>query len=298
MRAAILLIWWVCLLWPAAALAQAQQSGTLAKIARTGVVTLGVRDGSVPFSYLDERQQYIGYSVDLCLAIVDAVCRRLGRPDLKVALQPVTAANRIPLIANGTVDLECGSTTSNPERRRQVEFAPTMFVASSRLLSKKASAIGTLADMKGKTLVVTAGTTTLKLMNALNRERGLGMKIVVGRDHPESFLMLETGRAQAHANDDVLLAAQVASARSPGDYTISAEPLSVEPYAIMLRRGDPAFKLIADDALKRLFGSPDFARLYDKWFMSPIPPRGIDLQLPMSPQLKAAMAAAPITPAP
>lgn len=271
--------------------ASAQElTGTLAKIKRSGAITLGVRDGSIPFSFLDDKQQYRGYSVDLCMKVVDALKKQLGLPALKVAMNPVTSANRIPLMANGTIDLECGSTTNNLERQKQVAFAPTMFVVSNRLLSKKSSGIRTLADMKGKTLVVTAGTTTLKQMTMLNKERALGMNIVVGKDHPESFLMLETGRAQAHANDDILLAAQVASAKAPGDYQISQEALSVEPYAIMMRRDDPAFKQAVDAALKRLYQSDEFGRIYAKWFQSPIPPRGINLNFPMTPQLKAAIA--------
>lgn len=183
-------------------------TGTLAKIKKTGAITLGVRDGSVPFSYLDDKQQYIGYSVDLCMKVVAALRTELGLPNLKVAMNPVTSANRIPLMANGTIDLECGSTTNNIERQQQVAFAPTMFVIGSRLLTRKSSTIKTLADMKGKTVVATAGTSTLKQMTMLNNEQRLGMTILIAKDHPESFLMLETGRAVAEANDDILLAAQ------------------------------------------------------------------------------------------
>jgi glutamate/aspartate transport system substrate-binding protein len=265
-------------------------TGTLAKLKRTGTITLGVRDGSIPFSYLDDKQQYRGYSLDLCMKVVGALQQQLGLPALKVVMNPVTSANRIPLIANGTVDLECGSTTNNLERQKQVAFAPTMFVISNRLLSKKSSHIRTLADMKGKTLVATAGTTTLKQMTMLNKERGLGMTIVVGKDHPESFLMLETGRAAAYANDDILLAAQVASAKSPRDYEISQEALSLEPYAIMMRRDDPAFKQAVDTALRRVYQSDEFSRIYARWFMSPIPPKGVNLNFPMTPQLKAVIA--------
>ena len=267
-----------------------EAGGTLAKLKRTGVITLGVRDGSIPFSYLDDKQQYQGYSVDLCRKVVDALQKQPGLPALKVVMNPVTSANRIPLMANGTIDLECGSTTNNLERQQQVAFAPTMFVIANRLLSKKSSGIHTLADMKGKTLVATAGTTTLKQMTMLNNERKLGMNIVVGKDHPESFLMLETGRAAAEANDDILLAAQVAGSKSPRDYVISQEALSVEPYGIMLRRGDPAFKQAVDAALHRLYQSDEYPRIYAKWFTSPIPPRGINLNFPMTPQLKAAIA--------
>jgi glutamate/aspartate transport system substrate-binding protein len=265
-------------------------TGTLAKIQKSGTITLGVRDGSIPFSYLDDKQQYQGYSIDLCMKVVTSLQKQLGLSALKVVMNPVTSANRIPLMANGTIDLECGSTTNNLERQQQVSFAPTMFVIGSRLLSKKSSNIKTLADMKGKTLVATAGTTSSKQMTILNNERDLGMRIAAGRDHPESFLMVETGRAVAYANDDVLLASHIASAKTPGDYEISKEALSVEPYAIMMRRGDPAFKAAVDGALAKVYKSDDINRIYNKWFMTAIPPRNINLNFPMSAELKAAFA--------
>ncbi|MDM5181501.1 amino acid ABC transporter substrate-binding protein [Massilia sp. DJPM01] len=267
--------------------AQAQEpTGTLAKIKKSGVITLGVRDGSIPFSYLDDKQQYQGYSIDLCMKVVAALQKQPGLGSLKVAMNPVTSANRIPLMANGTIDLECGSTTNNLERQQQVAFAPTMFVVANRLLAKKTSNILTLADMKGKTLVATAGTSTLKQMTILNREQNLGMNIVVGKDHPESFLMVETGRAAAEANDDILLASQRANAKRPDDYQITADALSVEPYGIMLRKDDPAFKKAVDDALTAYYKSgDDVYRLYHKWFLSPIPPKGINLHFPMPPEL-------------
>ncbi|MDL2356134.1 MAG: amino acid ABC transporter substrate-binding protein [Pseudomonadota bacterium] len=272
--------------------AQAQEpTGTLAKIKKTGTITLGVRDGSIPFSYLDDKQQYQGYSIDLCLKVVDALKKQLGLAELKVAMNPVTSANRIPLMANGTIDLECGSTTNNLERQQQVAFAPTMFVIANRLLVKKASGIKSLADMKGKTLVSTAGTSTLKQMTILNREKELGMNIVVAKDHPEAFLMVETGRAAAEANDDILLASQRANAKRPDDYELSAEALSVEPYGIMLRKDDPAFKKAVDDAIVNYYKSGDAVhQLYQKWFMSPIPPKGINLRFPMPPQLEVVLA--------
>ena len=271
--------------------AAAQEAGgTLAKIKRTGTITLGVRDGSIHFSYLDDKQQYQGYSVDLCLKAVAAIEKHLGMSGVKVVMNPVTAANRIPLMANGTIDLECGSTTNNAERQKQVAFAPTMFVISNRLLVKKAPNIRSLADLKGKTLVATAGTTTLKQMTMLNNQRKLGMKIAVGKDHPESFLMLETGRAAAEANDDILLASQVATARNPGEYTILPEALSVEPYGIMMRRGDAAFKAVVDAALTQFYQSAEFSKTYAKWFTSPIPPRGINLNFPMPATLKTVIA--------
>lgn len=270
---------------------QAQElTGTLAKIKKSGSITLGVRDGSVPFSYLDDKQQYQGYSIDLCMKAVTAVQKSLGLTELKVIMSPVTSANRIPLMANGTIDLECGSTTNNLERQQQVAFAPTMFVIANRVLAKKSSNIKTLADLKGKTLVATAGTSTVKQMTILNKEQNLGMNIAIGKDHPESFLMLETGRAVAEANDDILLASQVANSKTPGDYEITKEALSVEPYGIMMRKGDPAFKKVVDDALARLYKSDEITRIYAKWFTSPIPPKNINLNFPMPPQLKAVFA--------
>ncbi len=274
----------------AAHAANATDSGTLAKIKRTGQVVLGVRDGSIPFSYLDDKQQYQGYSVDLCLKVVEHLKTALAMPGLKVAYNPVTSANRIPLMANGTIDLECGSTTNNAERQQQVAFGPTMFVISSRLLAKKSANIQKLDDMKGKVLVATAGTTTLKLMTMLNTERKLGMKILVGKDHPESFLMLETERAQAEANDDILLAAQVATSKAPVDFAVSGEAMSVEPYGIMLRKGDAPFKKAVDEALYKVYQSDEIQRIYNKWFMSPIPPRGVNLNFPMPARLKAVLA--------
>lgn len=271
--------------------AQAQElTGTLGKVKKTGTITLGVRDGSVPFSYLDDKQQYQGYSVDLCMKAVKAVQKHLGLTELKVVMNPVTSANRIPLMANGTIDLECGSTTNNAERQQQVAFAPTMFVIANRLLTKKSSNIKTMADMKGKTLVVTAGTTTAKQMTILNKEQNLGMNIVMAKDHPESFLMLETGRAQAESNDDILLASQKANSKTPGDYEIMNEALSVEPYGIMMRKDDAPFKAVVDDALAKAYKADDFPRLYAKWFMSPIPPKNINLIFPMPPQLKVVLA--------
>jgi glutamate/aspartate transport system substrate-binding protein len=279
----------VCLI-ATAPLAAQELTGTLAKIKRTGSITLGVRDGSVPFSYLDDKQQYLGYSVDLCMKIVTAAQRQLGMTAVKVVLNPVTPANRIPLMANGTIDLECGSATNNAERQKQVAFAPTMFVVANKLLAKKSSNVRSLADLKGKTLVATAGTTTLKQMTILNNEMNLGMTILIGKDHPESFLMLETGRAVAQANDDILLAAQLAASKNPADYEITKEALSVEPYGIMLRRDDPAFKQLVDATLTRFYQTDDYQRLYKKWFMSPIPPKGINLNFPMPPQLQAVLA--------
>jgi glutamate/aspartate transport system substrate-binding protein len=269
---------------------QAQETGTLKKIKDTGSITLGVRDSSIPFSYLDDKQSYQGYSIDLCMKVVTAIQKQLGLTALDVKLNPVTSATRIPLMANGTIDLECGSTTNNLERQKQVAFAPTTFVTANRLLAKKSSNINSLADLKGKTLVSTSGTSNLKQVTALNGEKNLGMNIMTAKDHAEAFLMVETGRAVAFAMDDILLASLAASSKSPGDYAITKEALSVEPYGIMLRREDPAFKKAVDTAIEGVFKSGDINRIYAKWFQSPIPPKGISLNWPLTDQLKAVIA--------
>jgi len=270
--------------------AQAQETGTLKKIKDSGAITLGVRDSSIPFSYLDDKQSYQGYSIDLCQKVVAAVQKKLGMASLKVNMNPVTSATRIPLMANGTIDLECGSTTNNIERQKQVAFAPTTFVAGARLLSKKSSHIKTLDDLKGKTVVSTSGTSPIKEVTTLNGSKNLNMNIVAAKDHAEAFLMVETGRAQAFAMDDVLLAALAANSKSPSDYEISKDALTVEPYAIMLRRDDPEFKKVVDAAIGDVFKSGEINRIYHKWFMSPIPPKGVNMNLPMADSLKAVIA--------
>lgn len=266
-------------------------TGTLKKIKDTGTITIGHRDSSLPFSYLDDKQQPIGYSMDLCGKIVDAVKAQLKMPNLQVKLNPVTSSTRIPLLANGTVDLECGSTTNNLDRQKQVSYVVTTFVTANRLVSKKASKIGKLDDLKGKPLVSTSGSTNLKQVTELNASRGLGMNIAAAKDHAEAFLMVETDRAMAFAMDDILLYGLVANAKTPGDYVISDEALSVEPYGIMLRKDDPAFKKLADDTVKGLFKSGEINKIYAKWFQSPIPPKNINLNLPMGAQLKKVIAA-------
>lgn len=265
-------------------------TGTLKKIKDTGTITLGVRDSSIPFSYLDDRQAYQGYSIDLCMRIVDATRKELGLQNLNVKMNPVTSATRIPLMANGTIDLECGSTTNNLERQKQVAFAPTTYVAANRLLAKKRSNIHSLADMQGKALVSTSGTANLKQLTALNAQHQLGMRIMAAKDHAEGFLMVETGRAVAFAMDDILLASLAASSKAPNDYAITREALSVEPYGIMLRRDDPQFKKLVDAAIINVFKSGEITRIYNKWFIAPIPPKNINLNWPMSEQLKAAIA--------
>lgn len=270
--------------------AQAQESGTLKKIKETGTITLGVRDSSIPFSYLDDKQSYQGYSIDLCLKIVTAVQKQLGLSSLNVKLNPVTSATRIPLMANGTIDLECGSTTNNMERQKQVSFAPTTFVTANRILSKKSSNIKSLADLKGKSVVSTSGTANLKQLTTLNADQSLGINIMPAKDHAEAFLMVETGRAAAFVMDDILLASLAANSKAPGDYEISKTALSVEPYGIMLRKDDVPFKAAVDKAISAVLTSGDVNRIYAKWFMAAIPPKGIILNWPMSDQFKAVVA--------
>ena len=270
--------------------AQAQDSGTLKKIKDSGVIVIGHRDSSVPFSYLDDKQQPIGYSMDLCLKVVDAVKAALKMPKLEVKMNPVTSATRIPLMANGTIDMECGSTTNNVDRQKQVAFLNTTFVTANRIVAKKSSNIKVLNDLKGKPLVSTAGTTNLKQVTELNGTRNLGMNVMSAKDHAEAFLMVETDRAAAFAMDDILLYSLVAGARTPSDYIISAEALSVEPYGIMVRKDDPAFKKVGDDAIAALFKSGEINKIYAKWFQAPIPPKNINLNLPMSEPLKKVVA--------
>lgn len=265
--------------------AYAQDSGTLKKIKDSKSITLGVRESSIPFTYLDGNQQFQGYSLDLCMKVVAAVEKKLGVDKLDVKLQPVTSSTRIPLMANGTVDLECGSTTNNAERQKQVAFAPTSFLTATRLIAKKSSNIKTLEDMRGKTLVSTSGTSNIKALVQLNSEKNLGINIVPAKDHAEAFLMVDTGRAVAFGMDDILLASLAASSKSPSDYSITQWALPPEPYALMLRRDDPEFKKLVDETLAEVFKSGDIKRIYAKWFQSPIPPKGINLNWPMSEKL-------------
>jgi len=274
----------------AVALPAAAQEGTLKKIKDSGTITIGHRDASLPFSYYDDKQQPIGYAMDLCAKIVDAVKAELKMPNLKTAYQLVTSANRIPLMANGTIDLECGSTTNNVARQEQVWFTMTHFVTANRWVAKKSAKLKTLQDLKGKTIVSTAGTTNIKQITEINAAQNLGMNIISANGHPEAFQMVETGRAVAFVMDDILLAGLAAQSRSPKDYEISSVALSVEPYGIMVRKDDKAFKDVADKALSEVYKSGQINAIYSKWFEKPVPPKNINLNLPMSPALKKVMA--------
>ena len=271
--------------------ASAQElTGTLKKIKDTGAITLGHRESSVPFSYYDDNQKVIGYAMDLCYRIVDAVKANLKTDKLEVKLNPVTSATRIPLIANGTVDLECGSTTNNLERQKQVSFTITHFVTANRFVSKKSANLKTVDDLKGKTIVSTSGTTNIKQINEIGAQRQLNLNIIAAKDHAEAFLMVETDRAAAFVMDDILLYSLVATSKSPGDYVISADALSVEPYGIMLRREDPAFKKVVDDEMTKIYKTGAINGIYEKWFVKPIPPKGVNLNLPMSASFKKVVA--------
>jgi len=274
----------------AVALPALAQEGTLKKIKDSGAITIGHRDASLPFSYYDDKQQPIGYAMDLCAKIVDAVKAELKMPNLKTNYQLVTSANRIPLMANGTIDLECGSTTNNVARQEQVWFTMTHFVTANRWVSKKSAKLKTLQDLKGKTIVSTAGTTNIKQITEINAAQNLGMNIISANGHPEAFQMVETGRAVAFVMDDILLAGLAAQSRSPKDYEISSVALSVEPYGIMVRKDDKAFKDVADKALSQVYKSGQINAIYAKWFQKPVPPKNINLDLPMSPALKKVMA--------
>jgi glutamate/aspartate transport system substrate-binding protein len=265
-------------------------TGTLKKIKETGAITLGHRESSVPFSYYDDKQQVVGYAMDLCYRIVDAVKSELKLAKLDVNLNPVTSATRIPLIANGTVDLECGSTTNNLEREKQVSFTITHFVTANRFVSKKAANLKTVEDLRGKTIVSTSGTTNIKQITEINAQKGLNLNILAAKDHAEAFLMVETGRAAAFVMDDILLYSLVAGSKAPGDYVISADALSVEPYGIMLPRGDAPFKKVVDQEMIATYRSGAINAIYDKWFLKPIPPKGINLNVPMSASFKKVIA--------
>jgi glutamate/aspartate transport system substrate-binding protein len=272
--------------------AQAEElTGTLKNIKETGAITLGFRDSSIPFSYLDDNQKPVGFAMDICYKIVDAVKKDLKLDKLEVKLNPVTSSTRIPLLANGTIDLECGSTTNNAERQKQVAFTNTHFLTASRYVFKKSSGLKSIADLKGKSVVSTAGTTNIKQLTEANAARSLGATIIPAKDHAEAFLMVETDRAVAFVMDDILLASLVAGSKDPSLYAISADAFSTpEPYGIMLRKDDAGFKKVVDAATAKIYTSGEGAKLYDKWFMQKIPPKGLNLNTPISTELKAEFA--------
>ncbi|MCU7371372.1 amino acid ABC transporter substrate-binding protein [Paucibacter sp. O1-1] len=266
--------------------ALAQTPATLDKIKASGSMTVAYRESSIPFSYLGGEGQPVGFGWEICGKIVEQVRRATGRADLKVATQAVTSQNRIPLLQNGTIDIECGSTTNNSERAKQVAFATNYFYTGTRLLVRAGSPIKSTADLKGKKVVSTTGTTNYQVLRKLNAEQNLGFELIAAKDHAESALLVQQQRADAFGMDDILLYGLRASAQNPAELTVVGEALQVEPYAIMLRRDDPAFKKLVDDTLAGLMKSGEFEALYKKWFQSPIPPKGINLNAPMSQELQ------------
>lgn len=279
--------WLVAALGIFATGAYAQDAGTLKKIKDTGVISLGHRESSIPFSYYDDKQNVVGYSHEFALKVVEAVKQKLNMPNLKVKLTPVTSQNRIPLVQNGTVDIECGSTTNNAERQQQAAFSNTIFVIGTRLMTKKDSGVKDWADLKGKTVVTTAGTTSERLLRKMNQEKNMGMNIISAKDHGESFLTLSTGRAVAFMMDDALLAGERAKSNNPGDFVIVGAPQSHEAYGCMMRKNDPEFKKVVDDAIAKVETSGGADKIYKKWFESPIPPKGLNLNFPESEDMKA-----------
>ena len=290
MRNAIALTTMACLLIGASAPARTQDlEGTLKKVKETGNFAIGHRESSLPLSYLGEDLQPVGFSIELCKHVVDAVKAKLGTPGLTIKYSPVTSANRIPLVANGTVDIECGSTANMTARQKQVGFSYTVFVPQFRWIARAKGDINTADDLRGKTVVVTAGTNTALFVNKMNNDDKLGMTVVQGKDHAESFLLVETGRASAWMEDDVLIAGFRANAKVPADFKLLDKSYPSDPYALMIRKDDPQFKALVDDTLAKLMRSGEFEKLYVQWFENPIPPKGINIQLPMSDALKRAI---------
>ena len=274
----------------AAAVSAQDLTGTLKKVKDTGSFTIGFRESSIPFSYLDDKQQPIGYAMDLCLKVVDAVKAELKMPNVKLNLQPVSSSNRIPLLQNGTIDLECGSTTNSVDRQKQVAFGPTYFVINVTAAVKKASGIKSLADLNGKTISTTSGTTSVSLLRQYDKTKNADIKSIDAKDHAESFLLLSQDRTSAFIMDDILLAGQIANSANPGDYVILTESLRQEPYSMMLRKDDPPFKALVDKTVGGVMKSGEIHKIYAKWFTSPIPPKNVNMNFPETAPIKEAFA--------
>jgi len=270
----------------ALAATSAQAGDTLAKAAEANKITFAYRESSVPFSYLDGPGKPIGFAVDISNAVAEAVKKQTGKADLKVEWMPVTSQNRIPLLNNGTVDLECGSTTNNSARGKDVDFAINHFYTGTRLLVKKSSGIKDWADLKGKKVAITTGTTNMLVVRKYNDEKKLGIDVVGTKDHADALLLVETDRAAAFPMDDILLYGLKANAKDPASLEVVGEALQVEPYACMVRKDDPKFKALVDGVITGMMKSGEFEKLYDKWFMGPIPPKNQAIGLPMSDELR------------
>jgi glutamate/aspartate transport system substrate-binding protein len=277
-------------LFAVAGAAHAQATDTLAKIKSTGKVVIGTRDSSAPLAYTTGDGKYTGYHVEICNRIVDALKNELKMPSLTTEYTLVTSQNRIPLVTNGTVDLECGSTTNNKTRQQQVAFAPTTYVTNVRIAVKANSGINSIADLKGKKVATTTGTTSVQLLRKHERANGVNFEEVFGKDHADSFLLLDSGRADAFVMDDNILAGNIVNAKNPAEFKIVGETLSEEPIAIMYRKDDANFKKAVDNAVIAMAKSGELEKLYNKWFMSPIPPRNVSVNMAMTPSLKNAIA--------
>lgn len=262
-------------------------TGTLKKIKDTNTIVLGHRESSIPFAYYDDQQRVVGYSHDLALKIVDALKKQLSAPNLAVKLNPVTSQTRIPLVQNGTIDLECGSTTNNTERQQQVAFSNSIFMIGTRLLTKTNSGVKDFPDLASKTVATTAGTTSERIIRKMNADKNMNMNIISAKDHGEAFLIAESGRAIAFMMDDALLYGELAKARNPREWIITGKPQSFEVYGCMMRKDDAQFKKLVDETLAGIMKSGEINTLYAKWFQSPIPPKGLNLNFPMSDELKA-----------
>lgn len=266
--------------------AMAQPATTLERVKANGAITVGYREASIPFSYLGGDGQPTGFGWEICGKVVDQVKKTVGLPDLKVVKQSVTPQNRIPLIQNGTIDIECGSTTNNADRNKQVDFAINYFYTGTRFIVKAGSSVKSVDDLKGKKVVSTTGTTNYQVLRKVNAEKNIGFELIGAKDHGESLLLVQQDRVDAFGMDDILLYGLRASASNPAEFAVVGDPIQVEPYAIMLRKDDPVFKKLVDDTLAGMIKSGEFQSLYKKWFQSPIPPKGINLNAPMSKELQ------------
>ncbi|MFJ4288332.1 glutamate/aspartate ABC transporter substrate-binding protein [Cupriavidus sp. NPDC089707] len=264
-----------------------QLTGTLKKIKDTGVITLGVRESSIPFNYNLGGVRQVGYSYDINMKIVEAIKDQLKLPSLQVKEIPITSQNRIPLLQNGTIDMECGSTTNNLERQKQVAFTNSIFIIGTRIMVKKDAGIKDWADLKGKNVVTTAGTTSERLLRKMNDDQKLGVNIISTKDHGQSFLTLESGRAVAFMMDDALLYGERAKAKNPADWIVVGKPQSRESYGCMIRKDDPQFKKLSDTVISGMMKDGAVNTLYTKWFMQPVPPKGLNLDFPLSEDMKA-----------
>jgi ABC-type amino acid transport substrate-binding protein len=262
------------------------QADTLKKVAESGQITLAYREASVPFSYLAGAGAPVGFSLDLANAVADSVKKRLNNPNIKVALQAVTSQNRIPLLQNGTIDLECGSTTNNSTRGKDVQFAINHFYTGTRLLAKKTSKIKNYTDLAKKTVASTVGTTNAQMLRKYNTDQNLGMDIMLAKDHDDAVLLVESGRAVAFAMDDILLFGLLGNSKAPSEWEVIGDSLQVEPYACMLRKDDPEFQKLVNGVIGGLIKSGEFEKMYTKWFMTAIPPKNQNLNLPMSKELR------------